>query len=271
MIRERGPEDASVSGDPPTVRPPFSHGKEHRDGVRVPAEVGGDLPRETRLAIERRKELADVDDLGLELDHEKGAGASVPREQVDGSALPIDRERDLRPDEPAADPIQAGDASLREARVTGIDEAVEVAATPPDHVLHPDLEGAGDSMNDIAAHLAHEAALYARHRLIGHTGEAGDIGLAQAAPDPDCPNDRSQPLIIHGRQSRDRRSTRRCRTEHLFCIIDPISPRTRPQRPCTTPRRAVDKTPGASGRIRPERGNRPADRGCLGNAGPHNM
>ena len=55
-----------------------------------------DLTSQPPALIHLSHQLVDVDDVGLELDHDEGAQAAMPRQDVDHAALAVDRERHLR-------------------------------------------------------------------------------------------------------------------------------------------------------------------------------
>ena len=73
----------------------------HRDDGRLPGLVLGYPWSQSPLAVERAEQLADVDDLGLQLDNQERPGCWMPRNQVDDAALAVDREGDFGPHQPA--------------------------------------------------------------------------------------------------------------------------------------------------------------------------
>lgn len=74
---------------------PYSH-----DG-RDPTAITDDFGGQSTLAIDRAHQVADVDDVGLQLDDEQGPRLRVPRHDVHDSAFAADRERDFRRHLPA--------------------------------------------------------------------------------------------------------------------------------------------------------------------------
>ena len=90
--------------------------------------------------------------------------------------------------------------------MTGVDEPFEVAAPPSDRMLDPDLERARRPAERISTgHLASEAALEPRHRLIArHPPSRATSPWRRPPPDPDRPNDGPEPLIIHATQATER-------------------------------------------------------------------
>ncbi len=58
---------------------------------RQPSPTSPDLGGESPLPVDRPHQPIDVDELGLELDHEEAATRSMPGEPVDGPALAIEQ------------------------------------------------------------------------------------------------------------------------------------------------------------------------------------
>ena len=69
-------------------------------GQRIPPAHARDLAGQAPLPIERPDELVHVDDIRLEFDDQQRAAARVPGEDVDHPAFAVDRERDLRREDP---------------------------------------------------------------------------------------------------------------------------------------------------------------------------
>jgi hypothetical protein len=95
-----------------------------------PLAVPDDPPRKAHLAIERSKEFLDRHEPALDLDHQGGAIGRSGREQVDRTALAIDREAHLRGNGPPAPP-QVGGGQGDEQRMVLVEEPVKLAGTPP--------------------------------------------------------------------------------------------------------------------------------------------
>ncbi len=97
-------------------------------GSGRPTAARRDLGRQPALPVERPDELVHVDDGGLELDHRDRARCGVPGQEVDDSALAVDGEGNLGnhdPAGPACDPISD---VFAQCRMSGVDDAVELAA-----------------------------------------------------------------------------------------------------------------------------------------------
>jgi len=102
------------------------------------------------FAPERREEFVHVRPVGLEFDHQQGAPTRMPGEDVDDSALAVDREGDLRREDPCGQlvPERSRDG-LVQRRVRAVQEAVEIAGAPAGHQVHPDVQGRRDRPNAV--------------------------------------------------------------------------------------------------------------------------
>ncbi len=94
--RQLGPQRRGVRSERPSVRPAVRHDHPRRDRHRIPTPRTSHGRREPALAIQGGHELADVDDLGLQLDDQQDPACRVPREDVDDAAFAVDREGDFR-------------------------------------------------------------------------------------------------------------------------------------------------------------------------------
>lgn len=105
---------------PPSIRPAIGHDHAGRHRFGIPAEVMADPACEPALAIERPEQLAHVDDLGLELDHEQRPSRRMPGEKVDDTTFALaERAIAVAPDRP-----------LRRAAAERVWEILEPAARP---------------------------------------------------------------------------------------------------------------------------------------------
>ena len=96
-----GPQRRGVRSDRSSVRPAVRHDHPRRDRHRIPPRERATAAASRRLRSRGGHELADVDDLGLQLDHQQDPACRVPREDVDDAAFAVDREGDLRLRDPA--------------------------------------------------------------------------------------------------------------------------------------------------------------------------
>lgn len=217
VVREGRPEECAVLRRSSAVgrRVCNEQAAGHRE--RVPAEPSGDDSRQPVLPIERAQELPDVDELGLDLDDEKGAHGWVPAQKVDDATLAELREGDLGSDLPGpgrrarehgawdrgapgcgdtdrGDPV---DSETGQRRVPYVQDTIDVDRSRSRVQLDPDLEGAGDGANGVERNLADVPALDARHGGPGGTGLLGEIELPPATPDASHPDEPSEPKIVH--------------------------------------------------------------------------
>jgi hypothetical protein len=65
----------------------------------------------------------------------------MPGQDVDDAALAVDRERDFGARHPGGQTAKVTGEELVEGRVASIQEAIELAATPPSDEIHADVEG----------------------------------------------------------------------------------------------------------------------------------
>jgi len=126
----------------PAVRPAIGDKHAGRHRARVPVEVAGNPGCEPALAIERSKQLADVDYFGLELDHEQRPSRRMPGEEVHDSTLAVDRERDLGPKLPASR-LELSDNGVAQLSMALAQEPVCLSATPSSAELQANLESGG--------------------------------------------------------------------------------------------------------------------------------
>lgn len=125
--------------------------------------ISSDPGREPSFAIERCEELIHVDDFGLQLDDEHGPTAGMPAEEVDGPALPVHRECRLRHEHPGRPPCgERSSHRFMERRMGAIQEAIELAATPPRHQVEPHLKGARDGPKRVDGLRPEHATLHPR-------------------------------------------------------------------------------------------------------------
>ena len=77
-------------------------------------------------------------------------------------------------------------------------DPLDVAGTCPDGEVQPRLEHADDSPHGADAQRIEPAALDPGNRLVGDTGEPGDVDLTQPAPDAESPQEGTHALVVHG-------------------------------------------------------------------------
>jgi hypothetical protein len=95
----------------------------------LPPALSGDASSEPPLSIKGHEGELHVGHDRLHLDNEQDARPRMEREHVDGAALSVDAERNLRRDSPACGAQDPHD-SFDDGRVVSIEEAVEAFAVP---------------------------------------------------------------------------------------------------------------------------------------------
>ena len=125
--REGVPQHGSMRREPRPIGPAVRDQHPYRHRSRLPAPVVNDLARETLPPIHRAHEVVHVDDLRLELDHEQCPSSGVPRQDIDDTALPEDRVRHLR----CQDPIREDPSRTTGPRPRG-NRSVERRSVDPD-------------------------------------------------------------------------------------------------------------------------------------------
>jgi len=139
-----------------------SRGKDDPDGheLRLPASCLRHLPYEPALPVDTTDEVVDVDDVRLEFDHEDGTAPGMPGKDVDDPTFSIDRERDLRFEDPfrvfvAEHPRDV----LMKGRMPGIQEPIEITRPPTTNEIDPDIQGRGDPPDRLERQRAHVPTL----------------------------------------------------------------------------------------------------------------
>src|SRR5215211_4885560 len=103
----------------------------------------------------------------------------MPGQDIDDATLPVVRERDLGPHNPAADPRYPANEVLRQRSVRLVRDALEEGASGARQQLDPDLERPGNGADGLELQCGEVAALDAGHRRIGDLCRSRDVRLAQ--------------------------------------------------------------------------------------------
>ena len=187
-----------MSRQPTSVRRRIAQHDPGADRFHIPAPLASDDRREPPIPIDRSEQALNIDQLRLELHDQKGTGRRLECQHVDHAALPVDRERGFRSNEPVRRAQPPRDRFMH-GRVSGIDHAVQLAAAPPRIPFEPDVERPSYPHGAADDHAVNSPTLNAGDDLGRHARQAGDIGLTQAAPKADRSEDSSDPHPIHGR------------------------------------------------------------------------
>lgn len=150
-----------------------------RHDFRLPAAVACDHTRESPTSVGDHQEPARVDELGLDLDQQKGPTAMMPSDQVDDTAFTEVVEGCFRPDFPARCHEHRGDP-LFQRRVSTGDQALDPAPSPTRFDRQSDLEHRGDLAQRDKRHVIDVAAFDRRVQRSRYTSLAGNIELTPA-------------------------------------------------------------------------------------------
>jgi hypothetical protein len=156
----------------------------------------GEARRQPSIAIHGTDEPLDVHDVRFELTHEQGARPFVVPEDVDSSALTVDRERGLGFQRPLGCGEGPGHGVVH-GGVPGIDHSVQLTASPSREPVDPDLQGGSDPQQRFHSQQLQLAAFDPRHGWPRHSGARRDIALSPALAQADGADRGAQPKCVH--------------------------------------------------------------------------
>lgn len=185
-------------GDPASVRTGVAQGHPDADRSNMPPAFARNPWGQPAISIDGRHELLNVNEIRLELDDEKGASRRMKCEDIDDPALTVDRKRGLRGKQPRRACKHSRHALVKRG-MSGIQHAIEIAATPSRQNINPDLERLRNSHERGEADAAHMPTLDARNHCLRNLRCLGDVDLAPTLPYSNRPKDRSQSHEIHPR------------------------------------------------------------------------
>jgi len=166
------------------------------DRSDLPPPLAGELRRQAPIAIDGCNQCLDIDELGLQLNHQQRPARRMECEDVDDTSLAVDRERRLRGQEPARVREGTGDRFVHRRMARG-DHPIEISASPSGDVLEADFERGSDAKQRVDRKAAHMAALDPRDGGAGYPGAQRHIGLTPSMPQTNRPEYRSQSKRIH--------------------------------------------------------------------------
>ena len=248
-----------MRGRAPAVR--HRVGDEQADGRRgwVPTEPPCDRAGEPFLRIELRKELSELEQLGLDLDDEQRPRRGVPAQQVDHATLAELRVRDLGSDDPAIERVDPAGQVVCEAGVPAVRDPIEINRASSSLQQNPDPERSSNRPNRFDRKLAEVAAFEPRHGGDRYASSAGEVCLPPPALDPGETDKSTERDVVHAADVGECRLSADCETARAFDMLAPRQARE-PARWTTKPTRGQL----GSGRGRPtgERGKQAYERGC---------
>ena len=146
--RQSRPERRDVASDRPPHSAFFGDQEDRADGGGAPATLRGRNSRNhAGLEVELREQLLEVLETRLDFDDEQGSPIRLPSENIDRTPLAVSIERELGRSLPAG-ASKSRHRDLHQGSVAGVDEPVEVAASPLRGQRHPDSERAGNLADD---------------------------------------------------------------------------------------------------------------------------
>lgn len=163
-------------------------------------------PRDRRgisdLAVEGRQHALHVGHDGLDLDNEERPGRGVPGEDVDGSALPADRERCLGQCLPTRGAKDL-EHLLDDGRVIGVKESIRGFAMPIHPQDQPRIERRDHPLERVQSDATCAASLDSGHERLRDSRSGGQVELPPPSPNSQRPNDPADANGIHPRRITD--------------------------------------------------------------------
>ena len=197
IVWQGRPNDVAMLLEAAPVRSAVRHEQPRGHRSRSPVAPGSDLWRQPNLPIERPEHLRDIDDLGLELDHEKRASQGMPGEGIDDAPLAVDREGRLRRQLPAADVREPPRKRLVERAMPRVHDPIQVATPPPKRVVRPAVERLRDGANLPHRHAIGETTFDPRDVSLRDSSPCCQLGLRPVSTDPEGSKRGSQAIGIH--------------------------------------------------------------------------
>ena len=121
----------------------------------------------------------------------------MPGQDVDDTALGVDRKGDLRSDEPVGPFLEASGNLLVERGVASIEESIQVSASPARNEIDSHVERFRDRADARQPHLVQVAALDPRDRPSRYAGELRHVLLGQALSDSNRSDRSPESKVIH--------------------------------------------------------------------------
>ncbi len=169
-------------------------------GSGIPPVPHGDVRGEAAPLVHLPKQHANLDDLGLEFDHEEHATAGVPSKDVDDPAFAVNGEGNLGLDDPAIYRREHPGDRFVHRRVAFVEEPWQVSAIPSDERFEPCPERTGYLTHLPEWHRRGTAMFDAPDDCRRDAGARREVRLPPPFPDPDRPQHGTDPLVIHPRR-----------------------------------------------------------------------
>jgi hypothetical protein len=121
----------------------------------------------------------------------------MPREDVDGASVSVDRERHFRDGRPGRKlPESAGD-QLVHGRVPSAQESIELAALPPDDGVPPGTKRSGDAAQSVEGHRADLTLLDPSDRPPRRSRPNRELVLAPVPANSERPDGGANAVVVH--------------------------------------------------------------------------
>jgi hypothetical protein len=187
----------------PSIRARLCNNKARDDALDVPAEAQCDLARKPLLLVQSREQLLRVIDAGLELAHHERASRGMERKVIDGATFPIDVVRDFLAIDPAAGSNLAAAPRSLERGMVGVEQAIELAASPDDLHEKPSIERIEDTDKYAERHRASQTSLESRDGRCAAASAPPEVSLGPSVPMPQRPNAQPDPILPHAQTVQD--------------------------------------------------------------------
>jgi hypothetical protein len=195
-MRQVTSERRSKSLNPASIRRVARKDDRLRDPGPAPTTSSGNLRREPDLPVERGEHLLEVWHNRLGLDHEQPSGRRVPGQQVDAPSLAADPERHFYCTPPAY-PGEDLDQSLSDRRMDGIEQPVELFASPAHSDVQLSAQTHDDPLDRIQGGARNHAPLDPRDCRLRNMTSHRQVRLPPAQSLAERPNRPTEPLAIH--------------------------------------------------------------------------
>jgi hypothetical protein len=138
-----------------------------------------------------------IHEVRLQLDDKEHSASCVERKDVDSTAFPSDRKRDLRRRIPLWVAIESAGDHFMHGGVAASQHPIKIAASPPWLHIDPDFKHVCDTRESADCHRVNEPALDARNGRCRDSRPPRHITLTKAKPMADRPHDRPEAVRIH--------------------------------------------------------------------------
>jgi hypothetical protein len=166
-------------------------------GCRIEATITRNPSREAPLPVHRANQLLRINNVGLQLRDKQGPLPGVPAEDIDHASLTVDGKRHFWHHDPASSRGKSPGHRLVVCGVTGVDQSIELAASPARDEPDLDLEGRRHGADRMQRQPPQVAAFDSRNGRWGEARKLGHIALSPANPDANCSYSGPEENVVH--------------------------------------------------------------------------